>query len=380
MRLLVPEKLETGDLYLRLNSAQPCRSLATTIYGGGLAQATGVLVTRVDPEYDCPLPEDWARKKLEELGLPQDTIVFLTAANPHNYSHARGPRGRAEALATVALSHPACPSVEGSGDNSGEKIAPGTVNLVVAVTARLNDAALVDAFRTASEAKAGFLALSGLSCGRTPAWSTVSDATALIQCHGPPETYAGPGTQVGSDIAMAVVEALAQHPGLRAPSMDWLLRNLTGHSPEELVEAGLRALTLARAPLPPGGKEEARRKLQEFLENALRDPNTRVLLMAARLAESSGLIGAMPGMRVEDFRSDSRVFIVDELLAWALSNLLGGFKTVLSTIWVDKNKDLLGIRSESVLLDDIVASLVGHLVTFYLDKVHSTQGPAVKRV
>ena len=362
--LLEPRVLDRHNVYIGLNPG-PCRSLSTTVHGGGWGEATGVLLAHVEPDYDCPLPGDYAEKRLLELGLPRDTIVFLTAADVTRYAHAQSPHGRAEALATLALTHPACPT---TGDTGAPGVA-STVNLLVAVRGRLTPSARVDAFRTASETKAAFLALTGLSCGRNPAWSTVSDATALLECgEGPREPYAGPGTHVGREIAQAVLLVLEKTLHRRPPSPQRLAGELLGHAWEELLDAALRALE--SAPIPGLSPWEARRRMEAYLEEALRDPNVLLLLTAARLAESSGVLGAVRGVDLEMVRGDSGGIVVDELLAWALSYYLGGFRRTLAALWVDRFKERLGIRGESVFLDDMASALVGYMVSRLMDEYH----------
>ncbi len=97
-----------------------------------------------------------------------------------------------------------------------EPPAPGTVNIVVVVPARLGDAALVNAVATATEAKAQALWELGLA-----ATGTASDAVCVLSAtDGPVEQYAGPRSTWGARLARAV------HAAVAAGGQEWLVSGL----------------------------------------------------------------------------------------------------------------------------------------------------------
>jgi adenosylcobinamide amidohydrolase len=82
----------------------------------------------------------------------------------------------------------------------------GTINLLVRVGAPLDDAALVAAVQTASEAKAQALADAGVRALNHPgpATGTATDAICIAVPPGGGVPFAGPATAIGAAIAQAV--------------------------------------------------------------------------------------------------------------------------------------------------------------------------------
>ncbi len=94
----------------------------------------------------------------------------------------------------------------------GDEYRVGTINIVVAVPARLSQAALVNAAATATEAKVQALHETGVR-----ATGTASDAI-VVHCptDGTPETYGGPRSAFGARIARAV------HAAVFAGARSWI--------------------------------------------------------------------------------------------------------------------------------------------------------------
>jgi adenosylcobinamide amidohydrolase len=86
----------------------------------------------------------------------------------------------------------------------------GTINLLVLVDAPLDDAALVAAVQTATEAKAQALADAGVAAINHdgPATGTATDSVCVAVHPGGGVAFAGPATDIGAAIALAVHDAV----------------------------------------------------------------------------------------------------------------------------------------------------------------------------
>ncbi|GAY25030.1 hypothetical protein ATG_02330 [Desulfurococcaceae archaeon AG1] len=268
--LLRPRMVDRDTLVVDLT--EPLRSLGTTVYGGGFGSIESVIFKHID---ECIRdPVSYAQSVAESLGKPA-SAVFLTAANVGEYIYAaRSSKNLVvEAIATIGLTHPACIGSEVEGRELG---GVGTINIFLAVNSGLSDVGLIDLFRSVSEAKAGLIALLGLSCKGSVAVGTVSDATVVASRKGL-ESYAGLGTEVGYLAAMVILEILRSHMGRRGPR-DYM--RYMGYS-EDAVERdqvldviGKRVLLLlnqiSRARLIPWIGEDALRKIYMRIEEALK--------------------------------------------------------------------------------------------------------------
>jgi adenosylcobinamide hydrolase len=113
--------------------------------------------------------------------------------------------GGVTAAATVGVTLPTWAASEEDGLVDREAGAPGTINLVVLVPARLDDAALLNVATTATEAKAQALAEHGIA-----GTGTASDAIAVCcPATGPAARFGGPRSTWGARAARAVHAAVS---------------------------------------------------------------------------------------------------------------------------------------------------------------------------
>ncbi len=190
----------------------PLRSLGTNVYGGGLGFIDSVIFKHVDEYIEDP--GGYAYRIARNTGRPR-SAVFLTAADVSGYIYVAKSSGEllVEAIATIGLTHPSCINSDSIKDLGGV----GTINIFLATSAGLSDAGLIDLFRSVSEAKAGLIAILGLSCGGSIAVGTVSDATLVASKVGS-NSYAGLGTEIGRLAASTILEILRIHMGRKSPS------------------------------------------------------------------------------------------------------------------------------------------------------------------
>ncbi len=184
------------------------RVLSSAVLGGGLGWARAWLAATVPGDYSRTDPAVDLAERTAKLGLPGPVVGMLTAADVGAYERASS--GDATVLATVGLGHP----LAACGTRPRALPAAGTINLLVAVEERLDDAALVGAAQTAVEAKAQALAAGGVRAVNAtgPATGTATDALCIAARCGGGVSFAGPATRVGADIARGVFTAV--HAGV----------------------------------------------------------------------------------------------------------------------------------------------------------------------
>jgi adenosylcobinamide hydrolase len=181
----------------------PRLAIASAPHGGGLAPRGWVLNAQVRSDYDGTDPDAHLRRLAASLGLDDgEGVGFLTAADVTRYQEADA--DGVAAFATVGLRHPTWAADVDGATNETSSPGAGTINLVVAVPARLAEAALVNAVITATEAKSQ--ALAALAVAGT---GTATDAVCVLcPTDGPADPFAGPRSRVGARIARAVHDAV----------------------------------------------------------------------------------------------------------------------------------------------------------------------------
>ncbi|MFP3137467.1 MAG: adenosylcobinamide amidohydrolase [Nitrososphaeria archaeon] len=256
------------DRVIIIDLGEEMRVLGTTVVGGrGIARR--VLMGRV-LEYVDDF-ERYAESLARDAGLPPGTPTFLTSADLRaSYVRSRGEADGvvAEVHATFGLSGMAC--LDGSGGFPAPET--GTVNILVVVGQRLSAQGLLDAFRTASEAKGALSVLSGFSCRDSAAVGTVSDATLIAAPRGG-DAYSGPATPSGRAILRAMSSAFAELAsrlgGRRRLELALGVSGLRypGASAEAAARA-LRCVELARSASLLGGDPEEVASLLSDLEGS----------------------------------------------------------------------------------------------------------------
>jgi adenosylcobinamide amidohydrolase len=176
------------------------RAIASAPRGGGIGLRQWVINAQVPSNYsrtdiDVHL-DDLAR----ELGLNGEGVGFLTAAAVERFASAQD--GDAEVVATVGLHHPTW----AAADDPVKDVAVGTINIVAFLQGDAEDAALVNAVSTITEAKSQALLELGV-----PGTGTASDALCVLAPVGGPKIrFAGPRSDVGSRLARAVHRAVVE--------------------------------------------------------------------------------------------------------------------------------------------------------------------------
>jgi adenosylcobinamide hydrolase len=204
----------------------PRRCLSSSVVSGGLRDACAWLnlqvphgYARMDP--DAHLREEMAARSLD----PATTLGVMTAADVARAT--RHAEGAVRAVATVGIGVP----LAAAGRRLREVPRVGTINIIILVDAALEDAALVNAVQTATEAKAQALADAGVAAANHdgPATGTATDSIAVAALPAPTgvgrsrygsgvgidppaatEPFAGPMTAIGAAIARCVHAAVLE--------------------------------------------------------------------------------------------------------------------------------------------------------------------------
>lgn len=193
--------------------------LSSCFLNGGFAETSTIVIIQVDPEYfHDPIAD--AKKVLETLKLPSDTVCFMTAAEVYQvFTKERVNHNGYDCLAlvTAGLSNQVVAGEEildwdqrkilskERHKRVAELYPPaGTINIIGVVSEPMTDSAKVNAFIPITEAKSA--AMHDLGYRET---GTTSDAIAIV-CpkEGNIQNYAGTGFGFGLSLAKAVRSAV----------------------------------------------------------------------------------------------------------------------------------------------------------------------------
>lgn len=177
----------------------PMLSIASAPIGGGIGLREWVVNAQVAEHYARTDLAAHLGSIAHELGCHGDGVGLLTAADVARWSSADD--GDVAAYATVGLRDPTW----AADADAVPQATVGTINVVVGVPMRLDDAALVNAVTTATEAKTQALLEAGV-----PGTGTASDAVCVLcPADGASEPFGGPRSPAGMRIARAVHAAVA---------------------------------------------------------------------------------------------------------------------------------------------------------------------------
>ncbi len=345
------------------------RSISSTMHNGGIQRITHVLIEHVDKcTKECLAPQ-YSIDIIKSHGLnPEATALFLTGASLPEQSTVKS-RDEVFTLVTAGFTPMYC--TMGAEDQARET---GTINTVIAVDKCITDQAAVELIALASSAKTAALADAALGCGpgKGRALATGTDAilVAYRECRGG-ESFAGPLTGLGSMVSRMIYDSIAELAS--KISLEDRFRHITGITLGELKEVALKYYS--KAPVPGLPRGEAAGLIDRLTRRVLRDPNTWLLLLAARSLDDSGLSGTVPLLPRRDYIQDTRGVVADELLGIALSMYINGWKGLFAYYWIDRVKDRESLPgSLPMFTDDIIGALVGGVLSRLYDEALHREG------
>jgi iron complex transport system ATP-binding protein len=353
---------------LTITFERPMKALSSAVLNGGLVNARSIVNYHVPKTFSEPHPDKYLERIASRLRLPRPTIGLMTAVNIRNASvnKAREKDARVVSVITAGLSYPAA-----AGDNvSIEGVHQGTINTVILVEGSLTESAMVNAVKTATEAKS--VALRDLDIksrfsGQT-ASGTTSDSICVASCRNIPEwNYAGTSTAIGQAIARSVragvEDAVRREDGLTRNRS--ILDRLTerGIGFDDLVKTAMELFIASRSI----SKARASNLLQKGLRNALSDANVASLLLAALLLDAECGKGTVPDSMVETFRTDSVSLVADETIGIAIANYIAGTLGVHNFLYYDRIKPGI-MKRLPPFTDDAVGGLVAGVMSKILQR------------
>ena len=196
--------------------SEPMESFGNAVLRGGSSTVGAFFIMQVPRDYDCPDPAAHAVRVRDSLGLPEDSMGMMTAAevdHVFNIQESEYGGASATAAATAGLSnHVVAGDVLEHWDErhavSLRRAAAlaGTINTVVMVSEPLSDAGRANILIPMVEAKSA--AMAGLGYRET---GTTSDAVAVLSpMRGGGRDYAGTGSDIGIAAARAVRSAVGE--------------------------------------------------------------------------------------------------------------------------------------------------------------------------
>lgn len=216
------------------------RMLSSGALGGGLGRRAWVINAQVPVSYARTDLAVHLGELADACGLEGPGVGMLTAAAVRHFT--RADEQGVRVTATVGLSVPTW-AVDHHGQPSPVVPRPGTVNIVAALPVPLDDAALVNAVMTVTEAKSQALLEAGFACT-----GTASDAVCLAVPRATGrvarEPFCGPRSLWGARLARAV------HRAVLAGALSWRERH-----PDGRTEASAQAAARAGRDLSPGGDQ-----------------------------------------------------------------------------------------------------------------------------
>jgi adenosylcobinamide amidohydrolase len=201
---------------------------STASVGGGLGPRGWVINAQVASDYARLDLAAHAAELAAHSRLEGDGVAMFTAADVRRAR--RAVHDGVHVDTTVGLTMPTWAAAE---DDPFTVRGPGTINVVAILPVRLQDAALLNALCTATEAKAQALFAAGV-----PGTGTASDAvTVVCPQDGTAEPFAGPRSVWGARLARAVYDTVragadewaggaesARNPRLPDPALDASVR------------------------------------------------------------------------------------------------------------------------------------------------------------
>ncbi len=191
--------------------------LSSAIVGGGRSQTSTVMIMEVPKDYPGTDPVADAERVRDGLGLPEDTVCLMTAAEVeyvfnvahHEYGGAEGYAAVTAGLSNQVVAGEVLEDWESRHALSLERSArmrhAGTINTVAVSSVALDDAGLVNAVICVTEAKTA--AMNAIGYRET---GTTSDAVAVLCPPGGRCSYAGTASDVGIAMARSVRDGVAR--------------------------------------------------------------------------------------------------------------------------------------------------------------------------
>jgi adenosylcobinamide amidohydrolase len=207
--------LQHDDDHVHVAFSSPQRVMSSAILNGGLIKADHIVNLKVpkhSPSYEAP--DTSLRNYANTQGWQGDVVGMMTAASMNSF---RIEQACVEGVDIAVLVTTGVNNARRAGDKADirELLAVtdevGTINLILVCSARLTDAAMLEAVMLATEGKAAALQDSGIlsPVSRQLATGTGTDAIAVVSGNGPQEiAFCGKHVLLGEWIGRLVIAAV----------------------------------------------------------------------------------------------------------------------------------------------------------------------------
>lgn len=344
--------------------------LSSAVMNGGHCVTDTLMIMEVPQLYDDADPLAHIMRVRDELGLPEDTVGFMTAAEVRDVvslatSEFNGTVTHSVVTAGLTNIVTAGDTIEDmeerlrrSVDERIAKHLAGTINIIGIAESPLTDEAKVNSFIVITEAKTAAVQEFGYT-----ETGTTSDAMAIVSPIGDGrKKFSGTGTDLGISLARSVRKAMKdaiikrQDFKRMGTFMDRL--EVLGITEEKITEAAFQLYI----PNPDWDEEEMRMMFLGKIMTYCEDINVSSLIQAAieleRLGERDCLCGMPRGM----FGTDPIHLIADEMLGMQLAQYIAGTRGIFEFHRFDRHKP--GVIGElGPFMDDIICGLAGGIMS-----------------
>jgi adenosylcobinamide amidohydrolase len=190
-----------------VRAEQPLRAVSSAIVGGGVAEVRSIVNLHVPRGFHCDQSEGRLDDFVGRRSLPRPFVGLLTGASTEHAEQATE-RGEGLTIWTVVTMGLGNRSTAGRSPLAAWR--PSTINTIVIVDGRPEDAALVNLVITATEVKTLALAEGGVrSAGGEFVTGTSTDAVVVAATgRGKSCRFGGPVSEMGWLVARAVRSAM----------------------------------------------------------------------------------------------------------------------------------------------------------------------------
>jgi adenosylcobinamide hydrolase len=295
-------KAQVDSNKLVILSERPLDVLSSAVLNGGFTKANAIISIHVPEDYDEEIhknPENLLKRTVVKLDLdPEKVVGMMTAADLRKVAvfNQRNQDTTLTAFVTAGVGWSATAGETTVSKRDSPNIKKvGTINIILLIDGNLTESCMVDAVKTATEAKT--VAMRELDVrsrfSGDLASGTVTD-TVVVACtkRGKPVKFAGTATVLGEMIGKAVKEsvkkAIQKHEKLTAN------RSVT----QRLEERGIslpNIITVFSETHPTiRGDSEKLGKFTEELQRILCDPEVASLVIAALRLDDDAKMGLIP--------------------------------------------------------------------------------------
>jgi adenosylcobinamide hydrolase len=364
------EMVEHGELTTAIvHLTERMEVLSSAILNGGSRTTETLFIMQVPHHFHCDDPWELIRKHRDSLGLPEDSVGMMTAAEvKYVFTVTESDYGGMSTFAavTAGLSNQV---VAGEVlDNWEERfkismerykaLLAGTINIIGVSSVPLTEEAKINIMMPMIEAKTA--ALNTLGYSET---GTTSDSIAIVSPIGENrEQFAGTGMPLGISMARSVKAGVISNLVKRGdyPVVGTFMDKLAkiGITCDKMWEASMEIYY----PNPDWDERMLRRRFEEKLTVLCEDINISSLVQAAICLEDLGNKDCICSMPRGMFKTDPIHLISDEIIGMQIAQYIAGTKGIFEFHRFDRHKPGI-IGGLGPFMDDMLCGLIGGVMS-----------------